>query len=73
MGSPSRIDILILSELAIEGYEQRTFVPHASEMHVAATLDTILAVVRDLSDMTASCSMVKIGDICLRLVHCGMS
>jgi hypothetical protein len=51
LGTPCRIDILLLSVLAAAGSNQHTLVPHAKEIHVAAILDTILARWRDFSDI----------------------
>lgn len=42
-----------------------TFVPHASDINVAATLDTHLAVWRDFSDMIASGVVLDTGESAL--------
>jgi hypothetical protein len=49
--SPCRIDILIRLACNLPVLELPTFVPHANDMHVAAILDTIRAVLSVFSDI----------------------
>jgi len=51
LGTPCRIDILLSLVLPAAGRNWPTLVPHARDIHVAATLDTILALWRDFSDI----------------------
>jgi hypothetical protein len=48
---PNRHTILVSMIIDIAMIPVRTLVPHASDINVAATLDTILAALRDLSDI----------------------
>jgi hypothetical protein len=48
---PNRHTNLVSMFIDIAMIPVRTLVPHANEINVAATLDTILAALRDLSDI----------------------